>query len=71
LVRNGLAELRSKPADFFESMAARMVDAQTPGLANRVRELFNALGSGQDWASNVLEAVARLHLLVESYDFIN
>jgi len=67
LVRNGLAELRSKPADFFESMAARMVDAQTPGLANRVRELFNALGSGQDWASNVLEAVARLHLLVESY----
>ncbi|RKZ81403.1 MAG: SWIM zinc finger family protein [Candidatus Parabeggiatoa sp. nov. 1] len=67
LVRNGFAELQGKPYSFFDGMAARMVDAQAPGLANRVRELFNAVNQGQDWASHVLEAVARLHLLVESY----
>ena len=68
LVHHGFAELPSKPNNFFEGMAARMVDAQAPGLAHRVRELFNkANGGGQDWASQVLEAVARLHLLIESY----
>jgi hypothetical protein len=65
LVRNGLADLQDKPYRFFEGMAARMVDAQAPGLANRIRALAGI--TGQNWASDLLEALARLHLLVESY----
>ncbi|OAD19776.1 zinc finger SWIM domain-containing protein [Candidatus Thiomargarita nelsonii] len=67
LVRNGLGDLQDKPYSFFEDIAARMVDAQAPGLANRLKELAGIRQSGQNWASELLEAVARLHLLVESY----
>ncbi|KHD09342.1 hypothetical protein PN36_12830 [Candidatus Thiomargarita nelsonii] len=67
LVRNGLGELQDKPYSFFEDMAARMVDAQAPGLANRIKELAGIRQTGQNWASQLLKAVARLHLLVESY----
>jgi hypothetical protein len=67
LTRQGLAELQTKPNSFFEATAARMVDAQAPGLAKRVRELYSLVNSGAHWAEAVIEAVARLHLLIESY----
>ena len=37
IVRLGLLELATKPTSFFESVAARMIDAKAPGLATWVK----------------------------------
>ena len=39
LVRQGLASARHQPYAFWDAAAARLVDAQMPGLADRVRAL--------------------------------
>jgi len=67
LVRQGLAEAQSRPSSFWSAMAARMVDAQAPGLARMVRELAGAPASGDGWQARLLERIARIHLLLEAY----
>ncbi|SHM34003.1 SWIM zinc finger family protein [Streptomyces yunnanensis] len=51
----------------WEETAARMVDAQAPGLASRVRELGAIAASGPDWPSRLLEECALLHLLDQGF----
>ncbi|MGV4929574.1 hypothetical protein K2224_10115 [Streptomyces sp. BHT-5-2] len=54
--------------DSWEETAARMVDAQAPGLASRVRELGGpTFSSGPDWPSRLLEECALLHLLDQAF----
>ncbi|WP_438486354.1 hypothetical protein [Streptomyces sp. S186] len=53
--------------DSWEETAARMVDAQAPGLASRVRELGGLTSSGPDWPSRLLEECALLHLLDQAF----
>jgi hypothetical protein len=48
-------------------MAARLVDAQAPGLARRVNALSELAVSGEDWQSRLLAGMARLQLLVDAY----
>lgn len=48
LLRRGLAGVRSEPLAFFERMAARLVDAQAPGLAQAVLRLHDN-ASGDRW----------------------
>ena len=67
LARQGLAAAQSKPAHFWEHMAARMVDAQAPGLARRLRDMSSLPASGEGWADRLLEHMALLHLLLKSY----
>ncbi len=63
LLRGGLAGARRSGYGLWEETAARMVDAQAPGLAARVRELGAIPGSGPDWPGRLLEECALLHLL--------
>ena len=51
----------------WEEIAARMVDAQAPGLAARVRALGAVPGAGGDWPSRMLEEAGLLHLLARGY----
>ncbi|WP_043265710.1 SWIM zinc finger family protein [Streptomyces sp. CT34] len=51
----------------WDETAARMVDAQAPGLAARVRELGAISGAGADWPSRLLEECALLHLLDQGF----
>ena len=67
IIRTGLASAQSKPYHFWDSMAARMVDAQAPGLANRVRALASAFNSGELWNETVLKQLAQLHTLTTAY----
>ncbi|MFE4020558.1 SWIM zinc finger family protein [Streptomyces sp. NPDC059101] len=53
--------------DAWNETAARMVDAQAPGLASRVRELGAIAASGADWPSRMLEECALLHLLGQGF----
>jgi hypothetical protein len=67
LARRGLAPLASEPYGFWETPAARLVDAQAPGLARLVRELAGLPASGEGWQDRLLERLGRLALLVEGY----
>lgn len=67
LVRSGFGAAQTQPAQFWEKMAARLVDAQAPGLARRVRELATIAFSGEGWQRRMLAAVGRLALLVAAY----
>lgn len=63
LLRGGLAAAERPGYGLWEETAARMVDAQAPGLAARVRELGAIPGSGPGWPARLLEECALLHLL--------
>ena len=70
LIGQGLAAARSQPSTFWESMAARLVDAQAPGLARRVRALAGAAASS-DWQMRLLRGLARLQVLGDAYRAID
>ncbi|MFF8956402.1 SWIM zinc finger family protein [Streptomyces sp. NPDC014894] len=63
LLRGGLAAAERSGYGLWEETAARMVDAQAPGLAARVRELGALPGSGPGWPVRLLEECAMTHLL--------
>jgi hypothetical protein len=67
LIRQGLASAQGRPYSFWEGMAARMVDAQAPGLARMLRALAGIPASGEGWQARLLERLALLHLLLEGY----
>ncbi|MGW7254065.1 SWIM zinc finger family protein [Streptomyces sp. NPDC054834] len=67
LLRGGLASAESAGYGLWEETAARMVDAQAPGLAARVRELGAIPASGPGWPVRLLEECALLHLLDQGW----
>ncbi|MEU1040213.1 SWIM zinc finger domain-containing protein [Streptomyces sp. NPDC005551] len=67
LLRGGLARAEQSGYGMWEETAARMVDAQAPGLASRVRELGAIPASGPGWPVRLLEECALLHLLDQGW----
>ncbi|HEY9842807.1 MAG: SWIM zinc finger domain-containing protein, partial [Candidatus Sericytochromatia bacterium] len=67
LLRRGLAELPGESYKFFDQMAARLVDAQAPGLARWIRELAALPAQGGSWAEQVLERLGLIQLLLSGY----
>jgi hypothetical protein len=65
-VRGGIAGLERAGYAHFDRMAARMVDAQAPGVAGMLRSIpaeFAVVG----WPGRVLEQLGALHLLVQAH----
>ncbi|MEU0407058.1 SWIM zinc finger family protein [Streptomyces griseorubiginosus] len=67
LLRGGLAGAEQAGYGMWEETAARMVDAQAPGLAARVRELGAIPSSGPGWPVRLLEECALIHLLDQGW----
>lgn len=67
LVRNGVADLRSRPYAFWDDAAARLVDAQVPGLADRVRDVGGLLAGRDDWPDVLVAEMGRWHLAVDAW----
>ncbi|MEU3658462.1 SWIM zinc finger family protein [Streptomyces sp. NPDC032940] len=67
LLRDGLAGAEQAGYALWEETAARMVDAQAPGLAARARELGALPASGPGWPVRLLEECALLHLLDQGW----
>lgn len=67
LVRQGLATAPGQPYSFWDGAAARMVDAQAPGVARQLREMASIPHSGAGWQERLLEHLGRLHLLLEGF----
>lgn len=54
LVRAGMVQARSRPWSWWDTTAARLVDAQLPGLADRVRSMGSDVTRRVDWADHLL-----------------
>lgn len=67
LVRQGLATLQTQPYSYWDAVAARMVDAQAPGLARQLREMASIPHSGMGWQEQLLERLGKLHLLIQGF----
>ena len=64
LLRVGLAAAQGNATADCERVAARMVDAQAPGLAGILRRIPGLMASGAGWEVRTLEHLGRLHLLL-------
>jgi SWIM zinc finger len=62
-VRTGLAAPELADTDTWNRLAARLVDAQCGGLANRVKRVASLVGQHARWHEDVLEEMALLHAL--------
>lgn len=65
-VRSGLGSVSHDHAT-YDTIAARMVDAQAPGVASMLRALPSVVSSDPDWPARILAEYGRLHLLVRAY----
>ena len=65
-LREGLATHATERPSRLERMAARMVDAQAPGIASRLRELAAQPSSG-NWPTRVVDEYGSLHLLARAW----
>ena len=66
-VRTGISGFDRAGYAHVDPVAARMVDAQAPGLASAVRTLPGVAASGPDWPGRVLDHLAMLHLLATAH----
>lgn len=67
-VRAGLSGAAAEGYRHAEAIAARMVDAQAPGVASALRRLSAIPASGDGWPGLLLSEYAQLHLLIRAHD---
>jgi hypothetical protein len=67
IVRQGLATVQTQPYSYWDRAAARLMDAQAPVLAKRLRAIASIPHSGTGWAERLLADLGKLHLLVQGY----
>jgi hypothetical protein len=76
LVRGGLATAQSQPYRYWDAMAARLVDAQAPGVARRLRDIGGLAARRSEaghaaqahWREGeLLDHLSRLHLLLQGF----
>jgi hypothetical protein len=68
LLRTGIATVPSKGFALFDEPARRMIDAQAPGVATRVRRLGDIAVAGAGWNRPFVQSLASLHLLIRAYE---
>jgi hypothetical protein len=64
-LRQGLAQLPAQP-EIWDETAARMVDAQLPGMALRLRRAGERI-QGENWPARVLAQLGQMQLLIEAF----
>lgn len=68
MVRIGILELPHKPAKYFETMVARMIDAKASGLAGWVKTIAKIDYTNVNiWQDEALTVIAKLHLLIKTF----
>jgi hypothetical protein len=67
VLRQGLASLQRESFEFWDTQARRLVDAQAPGLAGRVRAMAERVGASERWPERLLDDLGELALLSHAY----
>jgi len=65
-IASGLGALGTPRRAAWQTMAARMVDAQAPGLGQRLRDAADGIGQGADWPERLLHRLGLLQLACEA-----
>ncbi|MGD1873914.1 MAG: SWIM zinc finger family protein [Mastigocoleus sp.] len=71
LIRQGLATVQEKPLSFWDNVAARLVDAQAPGIARIVKSMGSIPYSGVGWQERLLAQLGKVYLLIEGFKAID
>lgn len=66
----GLARAATDGPAYFEQIAARMIDAQAPGVANWLRSMTGITVTGADWPARLLGEFARMRMLARAYQHL-
>ncbi|WP_246485924.1 SWIM zinc finger family protein [Kribbella qitaiheensis] len=66
-VRQGLSGFEQRGYAELSRLAARMVDAQAPGVAGAVRRAAGVVGRGHGWPGELLEELSLIHLTVSAH----
>ena len=66
-MRQGFNTLGAKSGNLWDEQARRMIDAQAPGVARRLRQIDEMALAGDGWQIELLDRLARIHLLVEAF----
>jgi hypothetical protein len=67
VIRNGLAHARNQGYSFWNGRAARMQDAQMPGIRTRIFEMAGTAASGDGWQDRLTAQIGKLNLLIEGF----
>jgi hypothetical protein len=67
VIRQGLAASSCQSPEFWEAMAAQMVDAQAPGIARILRSIASMPHTDSEWPDRLLYRLGKLHLLIEGW----
>ncbi|MFV0254326.1 MAG: SWIM zinc finger domain-containing protein [Beutenbergiaceae bacterium] len=67
LARTGTAAAKAQPLSWWDGIAARLVDAQVPGLAEQVRDAASDINSHDDWPDRLLAHLGRWWLTVRAW----
>jgi hypothetical protein len=67
VVRGGTVQARRQPWGWWDTAAARLVDAQLPGLADRVRIMGSEVNRRDDWADHLLAELGRWWSAVQAW----
>jgi len=65
-VARGLGSLGDEVLQTWQTMARRMVDAQAPGLGQRVRDTADGVRRGVDWPERTLQRLGLLQLACDA-----
>lgn len=66
-MRTGILSAPEKDMNYWQSQAARMIDAQAPGIANLIKDIGKINFYRPNWEAQVLEQFALLFLLTEGF----
>ncbi|MGV3588808.1 MAG: SWIM zinc finger family protein [Adhaeribacter sp.] len=67
LIRSGLIAVPDKSHAFWQNPAARMVDAQAPGVANLIRSLGELAYFQEGWQTPLLQRLIQIYLVTQAY----
>ncbi|MBD2464670.1 SWIM zinc finger family protein [Oscillatoria sp. FACHB-1407] len=70
-VRQGLATVQQEAYQVWDTVAARMVDAQAPGLARQLREMAGLANLSAGGHARLLERLGQLYLITEGFQHID
>jgi SWIM zinc finger len=68
LVRGGTVQARRQSWAWWDTAAGRLVDAQLPGLADRVRAMASEVNRRDDWADHLLAELGRWWSAVRAWE---
>ncbi|WP_139245557.1 SWIM zinc finger family protein, partial [Escherichia coli] len=66
LIRHGLAQISAQQLP-FAGIAARMVDAQLPGIAARLNNLTTHFTTAEVWPSSLCKELGQLQLIIDAW----